>query len=122
MKHLFLITTLLLSLSLFAQKKQPYVLYDAKGKKLSYEKMLKRLTDKDVLLFGEYHNNAIAHWLQLEVTKDLKGKRELVLGAEMFEQDNQEALDLYLAGTIKQKNWIRWPDSGKTIQQTMLHW
>ena len=61
MKHIFLITTLLLSLSLFAQKKQPYVLYDAKGKKLSYEKMLKRLTDKDVLLFGEYHNNAIAH-------------------------------------------------------------
>ncbi|MBW0161782.1 MAG: ChaN family lipoprotein [Sediminibacterium sp.] len=103
MKHIFLITTLLLSLSLFAQKKQPYVLYDAKGKKLSYEKMLKRLTDKDVLLFGEYHNNAIAHWLQLEVTKDLKEKRELVLGAEMFEQDNQEALDLYLAGTIKQK-------------------
>lgn len=65
--------------------------------------MLKRLTDKDVLLFGEYHNNAIAHWLQLEVTKDLKEKRELVLGAEMFERDNQEALDLYLAGTIKQK-------------------
>lgn len=103
MKHLFLISTFLLSLSLYAQKKQPYIIYDAKGKKVSYEKMMKRLTDKDVLLFGEYHNNAIAHWLQLEVTKDLKEKRDLVLGAEMFEQDNQEALDLYLAGTIKQK-------------------
>lgn len=71
MKHIILITTLLLSLSLYAQKKQPYIIYDAKGKKVSYEKMVKRLTEKDVLLFGEYHNNAIAHWLQLEVTKDL---------------------------------------------------
>lgn len=86
-----------------AQKKQPYVLYNAKGKKVNYEKMLNNIATKDILLFGEFHNNAIAHWLQLEVTKDLKEKRQLVLGAEMFEQDNQEALDLYLAGAIKQK-------------------
>lgn len=103
MKKLLFIITLLIGVSAVAQKKQPYIIYNAKGKKVSYEKMLKKLTPNDILLFGEYHNNAIAHWLQLEVTKDLKEKRELVLGAEMLEQDNQEALDLYLAGTIKQK-------------------
>ncbi|MEN9300009.1 MAG: hypothetical protein RLZZ429_2322, partial [Bacteroidota bacterium] len=103
MKKIIFSLVILLSFTASAQKKQPYILYDSKGKKLSYEKMMKKLADKDILLFGEYHNNAIAHWLQLEVTKDLKEKRELVLGAEMFEQDNQEALDLYLAGTIKQK-------------------
>ncbi|HRF19088.1 MAG TPA: ChaN family lipoprotein, partial [Chitinophagaceae bacterium] len=53
--------------------------------------------------FGEYHNNAIAHWLQLEVTKDLKQSRNLVLGAEMFEADNQEPLDLYLQGKLSAK-------------------
>lgn len=94
---------IIISFCATAQKKQPYTLYNARGKKVSYKKMLKQMADKDILLFGEYHNNAIAHWLQLEVTKDLKEKRNLVLGAEMFEQDNQEALDLYLAGTIKQK-------------------
>lgn len=103
MKKSFLFLLLFATISALAQKKQPYTLYNAKGKKVSYEKMLKAITDKDILLFGEYHNNAIAHWLQLEVTKDLKEKRNLVLAAEMFEQDNQEALDLYLAGTIKQK-------------------
>ena len=54
--------------------------------------MLKTLQQKDIVLFGEFHNNAIAHWLQLEVTKDCDATRDLVLGAEMFEQDNQQAL------------------------------
>jgi uncharacterized iron-regulated protein len=87
----------------FAQNKPAYVLYNAKGKKVSYEKMLKALQQKDVVLFGEFHNNPISHWLELEVTKDLKEKKELVLGAEMFEQDNQPALDLYLQGKLSAK-------------------
>lgn len=103
MKRIIFPLLVVLSFTATAQKKQPYIIYNAKGKKVSYEKMLNAITDKDILLFGEFHNNAIAHWLQLEVTKDLSGKRDLVLGAEMFEQDNQEALDLYLAGSIKQK-------------------
>jgi uncharacterized iron-regulated protein len=86
-----------------AQQKPAYILYDAKGKKVGYDKMIRILSEKDIVLFGEFHNNPIAHWLQLEVTTSLKQKRDLVLGAEMFEQDNQEALDLYLQGKIKAK-------------------
>lgn len=103
MKRIIFPLLVVLSFTATAQKKLPYIIYNAKGKKVSYEKMLNAIANKDILLFGEFHNNAIAHWLQLEVTKDLSGKRDLVLGAEMFEQDNQEALDLYLAGSIKQK-------------------
>lgn len=87
----------------FAQQKPAYVLYNAQGKKVSYSKMLKTLQGKDIVLFGEYHNNAIAHWLQLELTKDLHEKRALVLGAEMFEADNQAPLDRYLKGEIDAK-------------------
>jgi uncharacterized iron-regulated protein len=61
------------------------------------------LAQNDIVLFGEYHNNAIAHWLQLSVTKDLFEKRKLTLGAEMFERDNQQALDYYLQGKINAK-------------------
>ena len=99
---LFIIFLLLFSTT-FSQQKPAYVLYNAKGKKLGYEKMIKILGEKDIVLFGEFHNNPIAHWLQLEVTTSLKQTREMVLGAEMFEQDNQEALDLYLQGKIKAK-------------------
>jgi len=87
----------------FGQQKPAYILYNAKGKKIGYEKMIRILQDKDIVLFGEFHNNPISHWLQLEVTTDLKEKRNLVMGAEMFEQDNQNALDLYVSGKIKAK-------------------
>lgn len=102
------IVSLLLGFCLFtilvsAQQKPAYVLYNAKGKKIGYEKMIRILAEKDIVLFGEFHNNPIAHWLQLEVTTSLKQSRELVMGAEMFEQDNQEALDMYLQGKIKAK-------------------
>ncbi len=104
MKNLLLLTAFVLShLVSNTQDKTPYVLYNAKGKKLSYKKMIRVLKEKDIVLFGEYHNNAIAHWLQLEVTKDLKQSRDLVLGAEMFEADNQEPLDLYLQGKLSAK-------------------
>jgi uncharacterized iron-regulated protein len=102
-KALLAILMPLLAISLFAQSKPAYVLYNNKGKKVSYKKMLKSLSKKDIVLFGESHNNAIAHWLQFEFTKDCDLTRDLVLGAEMFEQDNQAALDLYLQGKINAK-------------------
>lgn len=87
----------------FAQQKPAYILYNAKGKKISYKRMIRQLLAKDILLFGELHNNAIAHWMQLELSKELGSKRQLVMGAEMFEQDNQPALNLYLQGKISAK-------------------
>jgi uncharacterized iron-regulated protein len=55
------------------------------------------------VLFGELHNNAISHWLQLELTKDCDASRDLILAFEMLEQDNQEAVNRYLQGAINQK-------------------
>jgi len=87
----------------FTQQNPAYQLYNAKGKKVTYQKMLKQLDKTDILLFGEIHNDPIAHWLQLEVTQDLSKDNQLILGAEMFEADNQVALNDYLAGTIDRK-------------------
>ncbi len=93
----------LLIMSAFAQNLEPYAIYNAKGKQVKYKKMVKQLIDTDILLFGEQHNNAIAHWLQYEVTNDLSKHRFLTLGAEMFEADNQDILDQYLNGEIDAK-------------------
>lgn len=104
MRKIILTKLLLLILGgLMAQQKPAYILYNSKGKKVSYQKMINHLVEKDVVLFGEYHNNAIAHWLQLSVTKDCFSKKNIVLGAEMFEQDNQAALNNYLNGSISAK-------------------
>ncbi len=92
-----------ITISIQSQNKPAYVLFNKKGKRVSYKKMLKKLAKADVVLFGEHHNNAIAHWLQLETTKDLAVKRDLVIGFEMIEADNQEQLNQYLNNTINQK-------------------
>lgn len=106
MKKLLLLLLLpFMAMTVIAQSRPAYVIYNKKGKKVSYKKMLKSLSQKDIVLFGEYHNNAIAHWLQLELTKDCDQTRDLVLGAEMFEQDNQQQLDQYLQGKINAKQF-----------------
>lgn len=77
-----------------------YQLFDSNGKRVSFKKMVTKLADSDMVFFGELHDNAIAHWLELEVTAALHAERQLVLGAEMLETDNQAAANLYLAGEI----------------------
>jgi uncharacterized iron-regulated protein len=94
---LILIAFMLMS---FAKDRPAYYLYNQKGKEVNYGKMLDELAEADIVLFGEFHNNPICHWLQIEVTKDLYElkKEKLVLGAEMFERDNQLLMDEYLSG------------------------
>lgn len=94
----------LLLLCLFAVAfrfdKPAYVLFDQKLKTTSYDKLLRQAADADVVLFGELHNNPICHWLELQLVKDLQARKpgSLVLGAEMFETDNQPALTRYVTG------------------------
>jgi len=102
-KYLLLIVLLTVTFISSAQQKAAYILYNSEGKKVSYKKMIKELAQKDIVLFGEFHNNAISHWLELAVAKDLSEKRTLTFGAEMFEADNQQALNNYLAGKISAK-------------------
>jgi uncharacterized iron-regulated protein len=102
-KYFLFIILLVTNVITSAQQKPAYILYNAEGKKVSYKKMIKQLAKKNIVLFGEFHNNAISHWLELAVAKDLSEKRNLTFGAEMFEADNQQALNDYLAGKITAK-------------------
>ncbi|WP_294322166.1 ChaN family lipoprotein [uncultured Chryseobacterium sp.] len=91
--------------SLSAQDFKSYQFYDKKGQEVPTEKLLNELADYDVVFFGENHNNSINHWLQLRVTEALCQKKNgrLILGAEMFERDNQPQLNKYLAGKMDAK-------------------
>lgn len=103
MKTTFLSILLLFTICFQAQEKKSYQLFDQNGKKVSYDKLLKSALKTQVVLFGEYHNNSVSHWLQLELTKDVAAKTPIVLGAEMLEADNQKQLSQYLKGEIDQK-------------------
>lgn len=99
-----LITGLLFTMVFgFSQDKKSYQFFDKNGKKSSYSKLLKASKNSEVVLFGEHHDNTVVHLLQFELTKDLAKKKQLVLGAEMLEADNQEHINQYLSGAIDQE-------------------
>jgi len=108
MKKIYFILLLIISLfvSLQAQELKTYQFYNQKGRAVNFGQVVKKLSHYDVVLFGEYHNNSINHWLQLQLTKYLfeTKKGQLILGAEMFERDNQIALNQYLKGEIPADN------------------
>jgi uncharacterized iron-regulated protein len=99
--HIFLLTITMTQ----GQKAGGYQIFDAKGKKVSFEKMTANLEKGDIILFGELHNDPIAHWLQYEVALFLANKNKVIFGAEMFEADNQKGLDKYLKGEITEEDF-----------------
>ena len=105
-KKIVLILILVLTTAVsFSQEKPAYVIYTAKGTKVNFGKMLKELSTTDVILFGELHNNPIAHWLQLELSKAIAKDKSVILGAEMLESDNQNVLNNYLNNKITLKEF-----------------
>ncbi|MCQ9638485.1 ChaN family lipoprotein [Chryseobacterium sp. WG14] len=100
--------------TLSAQDFKAYQFYDKKGKEVKTDKIVKELADYDVVFFGENHNSSINHWLQLKITEALfeKKKGQLILGAEMFERDNQSQLNQYLNGKF----------DGKTFKDSARLW
>ena len=82
----------------YKNTKSPYIIYDNGGSKVTYDEMIKDVSKHDVCLFGELHNDPISHWLELSMIEDLhehKGEN-LIVGAEMWERDNQNTLDEFL--------------------------
>ncbi|MCK5028849.1 MAG: ChaN family lipoprotein [Bacteroidales bacterium] len=102
-KTILLVVLYFFAINTYSQNKTAYQIFDTKGKKVNYSKMMKSVKDADIILFGELHNNPIAHWLQYEVSLDLIKNGNLTFGAEMFEADNQDELNLYLRDSIDNK-------------------
>ena len=90
-----------------AQDKPAYKIFTGEGKKAAYKDILKQSLKADVVFFGELHDNPIAHWLELELTKDLHAEKgnDLILAAEMFETDNQLLIDEYFNDIIKESSF-----------------
>ena len=94
----------------------PYQMYTSDGQKTDFDALVEAAKKADIVLFGEFHNSAISHWLQLELTKALYNakKEDLVLGAEMFETDQQIPMDEFLSGIISESNFEKdarlWPN------------
>lgn len=105
--HLILsLASLFMTQQLMAQKSpQLYQIYNAKGKKTTFNKMLKSMEKQEVVLFGEFHDDAIIHYLQLKSVQHLHSVfgSEMAIGAEMFERHEDSLLQAYWRGEIDEK-------------------
>lgn len=126
MKKILLLTLSVFMLLSMKDDKPAYRIFNQDGKSASYKELIKAASGADIVFFGELHDNPICHWLEYEITADLFAARRnnLVLGAEMFETDNQLIVNEYLAGLIKEKDFESqarlWPNY-KTDYKRLLN-
>lgn len=93
---------------------------DAKsGAELSARQLAQKLSQYDVVFFGEYHDQGEIHQAELELLQAIhkvKGEK-LALSMEMFEADNQTKLNDFLAGSLSEEDFLAtsrpWPNYKK---------
>jgi len=106
MREILLVIATLTTTLVFSQKVdlKPFVFFDSSGTELTYSSVVESALSSEVVLFGELHNSAIIHWLQLRLTKDLfQRNKNLSLGGEFFERDDQLVITEYLSGLYDEK-------------------
>ncbi len=110
-RFVFYILLTLFPLNIIAQ--DAYTLFDKQGRKVSYDKFFNALKGADIILFGEIHDNALCHWLELQILKDLEASKKgnVVVGGEFFEADDQIIINEYLKGYFSLTNF---KDEAKT--------
>ena len=110
----FLITTVFLVIS-FAGHSQDkiedhYKIYDTRTKQIiSVDKIIDDCKKADVLFFGEEHNDSAGHYMENIIFQALHKQygNDLALSLEMFESDNQIALNDYLSGFIPEDRFSK---------------
>ena len=96
----YLVFCLLICSGSYAQELEAFRIFDSKGKEVSFKKMMAKVSQNQVVLFGEFHDNPISHWLEMNVLVELNKKAagsKLAVGFEMFELHQVKVLNEYIA-------------------------
>ncbi|MEX8547047.1 MAG: ChaN family lipoprotein [Mucilaginibacter sp.] len=101
----------------FPQDASSYKIYQTSTKKtITIDEMIKALNKTDAVFFGEEHNDSVSHVLEATILQKLNEAhlKQVALSMEMFETDCQNVLNEYLAGLIREKNFVvdarAWPN------------
>jgi uncharacterized iron-regulated protein len=112
MRRWLLLPMILFFLDSFSQTSitEHFKIYDVKAKKITtIDKIVADCAAADVLFFGEEHNDSAGHYLEAEIFKAFHKAYgdKIALSLEMFETDNQLALDEYLEGRIPEDRFSK---------------
>lgn len=107
------------------------ILNTQNDKVITAQQMVDSFSPYDVIFFGEFHDQDVLHEVEVDVFEKLYAKygSRLVLSLEMFEADNQQKLNDYLADKITEEEFVKtsrpWPryktDYKPLIEFAKLH-
>lgn len=74
---------------------------------ITLDDLVSDMAEADVLLFGEEHNDSVAHFLQMEIFRLMHQKygSRVALSMEMFDRDVQPVMEEYLSGAIQERHF-----------------
>jgi uncharacterized iron-regulated protein len=82
------------------------------GVKVIADQMNAAITDARIIYVGETHDNPAAHRLELQVLKAVAERYpgQVSLGMEMFNQEQQEVLNEWVAGKLSEREFLKTSD------------
>jgi len=90
-----------------AAMSEPYRVYTDAGAPATLDDLVAAMAEADVVILGEQHDDSTTHALQLRLFQAADAlDRPAVLSLEMFERDVQPVLDEYLAGMIRERDFL----------------
>lgn len=83
-----------------------FKIFDKDGSEQEFEDMLESALENEIILFGEQHNNPIAHYFQIKLLKAIYSKDSILsIGAEMFESDDQLVIYELFSNKLRMKDF-----------------
>ena len=78
------------------------------GRPVSFEALSEQLSASRIIYVGEQHKDASHHKIQLKIIQAVLEKHpKMAVGMEMFDRSYQHVLDMWSAGELDQKHFIR---------------
>ncbi|MBN1105347.1 MAG: ChaN family lipoprotein [Deltaproteobacteria bacterium] len=83
--------------------------------KIPFDEFIERLSSRDLIFIGEIHDNAEHHLIQLQILQALVDRcGPITVAMEFFQKPNQEAMDRYVRGELKESAFLEAVDWTRT--------
>ena len=82
------------------------------GHKISFEQLIDAIAGSRIIYVGETHDNPASHQWQLDILSGLhrKNPQKMALAMEMFNPEQQQVLDSWVAGELSEEDFLRQVD------------
>jgi uncharacterized iron-regulated protein len=114
--RILILTIISLWFLLGSASAHPHIIDVATKEEISFDQLIDKLEQVRVVFIGEQHDHAGHHQMQLEIIRALAREQKVAIGLEMFQAEDQQALDNWTAGISSteefrqsyQRNWGWW--------------